>query len=51
VFAVAEVDFLGHRVSTAGISPLPKHVEALQRLPVPTGSWASLIFIADFYLE
>jgi Reverse transcriptase (RNA-dependent DNA polymerase) len=36
VFAVAEVDFLGHRVSAAGISPLPKHVEALQRLPVPT---------------
>jgi RNase H-like domain found in reverse transcriptase/Reverse transcriptase (RNA-dependent DNA polymerase) len=36
VFVVVEVDFLGHRVSTAGISPLPKHVEALQRLPVPT---------------
>jgi hypothetical protein len=36
VFAVAEIDFLGHRVSTAGISPLPKHVEALQCLPVPT---------------
>jgi Reverse transcriptase (RNA-dependent DNA polymerase) len=36
VFAVAEVDFLGHRVSAAGISPLPKHEEALQRLPVPT---------------
>jgi hypothetical protein len=36
VFAVSEVNFLGHRVSTAGISPLPKHVEALQRLPVPT---------------
>jgi RNase H-like domain found in reverse transcriptase len=36
VFAVAEVDFLGHRVSAAGISLLPKHVEALQRLLVPT---------------
>jgi RNase H-like domain found in reverse transcriptase/Reverse transcriptase (RNA-dependent DNA polymerase) len=36
VFAVAEVDFLGHRVFAAGVSPLPKHVEALQRLPVPT---------------
>jgi hypothetical protein len=36
VFAVAEVDFLGHRVSVAGILQLPKHVEALQRLPVPT---------------
>jgi RNase H-like domain found in reverse transcriptase len=36
VLAVAEVDFLGHRVSAVGISPLPKHVEALQRLPVPT---------------
>jgi transposase InsO family protein len=34
VFAVAGVDFLGHRVSAAGILPLPKHVEALQRLPV-----------------
>jgi Reverse transcriptase (RNA-dependent DNA polymerase) len=29
VFAVAEVDFLGHRVSATGILPLPKHVEAL----------------------
>jgi Reverse transcriptase (RNA-dependent DNA polymerase)/RNase H-like domain found in reverse transcriptase len=36
VFAVTEVDFLGHRVSAAGILPLPKHVEALQHLPVPT---------------
>jgi RNase H-like domain found in reverse transcriptase/Reverse transcriptase (RNA-dependent DNA polymerase) len=36
VFAVAEVDFLGHRVSAAGILPLPKHVEALQCLLVPT---------------
>jgi hypothetical protein len=36
VFAVAEVDFLGRSVSTAGISLLPKHMEALQRLPVPT---------------
>jgi Reverse transcriptase (RNA-dependent DNA polymerase) len=36
VFAVAEVDFLGHRVSAAGIAPLPKHVEALQLLLVPT---------------
>jgi RNase H-like domain found in reverse transcriptase/Reverse transcriptase (RNA-dependent DNA polymerase) len=36
IFAAATVDFLGHRVSAAGISPLPKHVEALQRLPVPT---------------
>jgi RNase H-like domain found in reverse transcriptase len=33
---VADADFLGHRVSAAGILPLPKHVEALQRLPVPT---------------
>jgi RNase H-like domain found in reverse transcriptase/Reverse transcriptase (RNA-dependent DNA polymerase) len=36
VFAVAEVDILGHSVSAAGILLLPKHVEALQRLPVPT---------------
>jgi Reverse transcriptase (RNA-dependent DNA polymerase) len=36
VFAVADVNFLGHRVSASGIWSLPKHVEALQRLPVPT---------------
>jgi RNase H-like domain found in reverse transcriptase len=36
VFAVAEVDFLGHRVSTAGISPLPRNVKTLQRFSVPT---------------
>jgi transposase InsO family protein len=35
VFAAAEVDFLCHRVTAAGISPLPKHVEVLRRLPVP----------------
>jgi hypothetical protein len=36
VFATDSVDFLCHRVSAAGISLLPKHADALQKLPVPT---------------
>jgi RNase H-like domain found in reverse transcriptase len=35
-FAADSVDFLGHRVSAAIISLLPKHVDALQKLPVPS---------------
>jgi RNase H-like domain found in reverse transcriptase/Reverse transcriptase (RNA-dependent DNA polymerase)/Integrase zinc binding domain/Integrase core domain len=36
VFAATAVDFLGHRVSAEGVAPLPKHVEALAQLSVPT---------------
>ena len=31
----SSVDFLGHRVSSAGISPLPERVSAVQDFPVP----------------
>ena len=32
---VAELEFLGHKVSQDGIQPLPERVEALQHFPVP----------------
>jgi hypothetical protein len=35
LFAVQEMDFLGHRVSAAGISPLPHRVQALREHPQP----------------
>jgi hypothetical protein len=35
LFAVNELEFLGHRVSAAGISPLSHRVEALQQHPQP----------------
>ena len=36
LFAVPELDFLGHRVTAAGIKPLPDKVAAIQRHPRPT---------------
>lgn len=36
VFGVAEVDFLGHRLSPAGVSPLPDKVAAIKKFPTPT---------------
>ena len=36
VFAVPELEFLGHRVTAAGITPLPDKVAAVQRHPRPT---------------
>jgi hypothetical protein len=35
-FAVTSVKFLGHMVSETGITPLPKHVTAIQEFPAPT---------------
>ena len=35
-FAVSEVDFLGHRISSTGISPSPDKVAALSDMPLPT---------------
>ena len=34
-FGVAELDFLGHRVSTDGIQPLQERVRAIQEFPIP----------------
>ena len=36
LFGVTELDFLGHRVSAAGASPLPAYVEAVESFPPPT---------------
>jgi len=35
-FSVRALDFLGHRVSAAGASPLPAYVEAVEAFPPPT---------------
>ena len=36
LFGVPEIDFLGHRVSSEGIRPLPTKVHAIEKFPVPT---------------
>jgi len=36
VFAAGEVDYLGHRVTSSSLVPLPRHVEAVQNFPAPT---------------
>ena len=35
VFRVTEVEFLGHRVTQEGISPLPERVYAIRQFPMP----------------
>ena len=35
-FAATQVKFLGHMVSETGITPLPKHVTAIQEFPAPS---------------
>ena len=35
-FSVDAVDFVGHRVSPKGVSPLQSHVEAISKLDTPT---------------
>ena len=35
VFGVSEVEFLGHRVTTAGVEPLVRHVEVIQQFQAP----------------
>jgi Reverse transcriptase (RNA-dependent DNA polymerase)/RNase H-like domain found in reverse transcriptase len=51
VFAAAEVDFLGHRVTAAGISPLQSHVEAVANFPQPTTNKQLMSFLGmlNFY--
>lgn len=36
VFGVREVDFLGHHLSPAGVSPLPEKVRAIKQFPAPS---------------
>ena len=45
VFGVSEIDFLGHRVTPAGILPLPDRVKALQEYPVPENKAALQRFL------
>ena len=35
LFGVTELDFLGHHVSSQGITPLPDKVKAVQDFPLP----------------
>lgn len=35
VFGVSELDYLGHRVSTMGIQPLPNRVDSISNFPTP----------------
>ena len=36
VFGVTEVEFLGHHVTAAGVSPIASRVAAIQQHPAPT---------------
>ncbi len=51
VFAVSEIDFLAHRISTAGVAPLCNNVQAILDLPTPTDcktlQW--LLGMVNFY--
>ena len=38
IFGVSEIEFLGHRLSEQGISPLPDKVEAVQQFERPQTS-------------
>ena len=35
VFGVSELDYLGHKVTKNGISPLPSRIQAIDELPTP----------------
>lgn len=45
VFGVQELDYLGHRVTTDGVKPLPQRVEAMQKYPCPSDKAALTKFI------
>jgi len=51
VFGVPEVEYLGHQVSAAGLSPLPERVEAITAFPPPTTRAELLGFLGmvNFY--
>jgi len=51
VFGVQEVEFLGHRVTTTGICPLPSRVEAIKNYPIPTNKASLQRFLGmiNFY--
>ena len=51
VFGVSQIDFLGHRVSARGISPLPDKVAAVRRLERPRSvkSLQRFLRLVNFY--
>jgi cleavage and polyadenylation specificity factor subunit 1 len=51
VLGVSELQFLGHRVSSSGIEPLPAKVEAITNLPQPVTKLAlqSFLGMVNFY--
>jgi hypothetical protein len=56
VFGLPEIEFLGHKVAAAGVSPLPKRVAAIRQLLRPGDHqgaagfpWVFLISTADSY--
>jgi hypothetical protein len=36
MWGVQELEYLGHKISVAGVLPLPSHVAAIQDFPRPT---------------
>ena len=50
-FGVSEIDFLGHRVSSKGIKPLPTKVHAIQNFAAPTSitELEKFIGMVNFY--
>ncbi len=51
VFAVSELDFLGHRISAAGVTPLRDNVQVILVFPKPTDCKAMQQFLGmiNFY--
>ncbi len=51
VFAVPSLKFLGHMVDEAGITPLPRHIAAVQDCPPPTDikQLQSFLGLINFY--
>ena len=45
IFGQATVDYLGYKVSSTGICPLPKKVAAIQQIPVPSTQKQLLQFL------
>ena len=50
-FAVSEIEFLGHRVSASGCTPLSKHTDVIKDFPVPSDKPALQRFLGllNFY--
>ena len=51
IFGVDQIDFLGHRISEKGITPLPNKVEAIHSFSIPktTGALQEFAGMVNFY--